>query len=495
MDDTLRPYVDSVLRHKLLVGFAVVLAVAASMWAFSKQGASYTASVSLGPSRSTLLASSVWGQEPSKMSAITLVRLSSDIPFAERVVRQAQDPMPPAELLGRLTVQTGTNADVVEMQVTAGSSKQALGLAQAVADELIRSELAARLELANEQRTTLEVAVQRRRVDAVRLEALRQAQRGGMLTPEAQIDLERVLSTYGDYATRLDDLALSTSATSTIEVWQAPSIIKADVPNRAAFALVGLVVGVVVGGIGAFGIDTTKRRIDTASELSRLLRVPVLGEIPQAGKLSGGRERSREAWRLLRVRLVQALAEGDHQAVLLVPIAASKDAPLLARGLATSMARSGRSVAVVCADPTDGYSLQAAFGYGPYERGLADVVHGSARANDVLKATDVPGLWLVPTGDMSSGSTELVGTVAMRGLVTELGQRVEIVLVVTDSFDASADPVVALEVANRVVLLGDLGGTSRVAVRRCAALLAQTRADVLGLIAFESPVEGTGGDV
>jgi hypothetical protein len=54
---------------------------------------------------------------------------------------------------------------------------------------------------------------------------------------------------------------------------------------------------------------------------------------------------------------------------------------------------------------------------------------------------------------------------------------------------------VALEVANRVVLLGELGGTSRVAVRRCAALLAQTRADVLGLIAFESPVEGTGGDV
>jgi uncharacterized protein involved in exopolysaccharide biosynthesis len=109
MDDTLRPYLDSVRRHKFVVVLAVALALIASGVAYSRQKATYTAAVTLGPSISVLSAGGGTGNSM-RVYSITMSRLMGDTSFAKRVIERAGDKMAAGELLGSMQVQASAPA-------------------------------------------------------------------------------------------------------------------------------------------------------------------------------------------------------------------------------------------------------------------------------------------------------------------------------------------------------------------------------------------------
>jgi len=117
----------------------------------------------------------------------------------------------------------------------------------------------------------------------------------------------------------------------------------------------------------------------------------------------------------------------------------------------------------------------------PGAPGLAEVLVGTARLSQVLVEGEVPGLELLPAGDMPGNPSELLGGRNMSDLLHHLAAD-RIVIIDAPPVCRFTDAVVLAEYAGGVLLVARAGRTSAEELREAALAVGQGGGHMLGVV-------------
>ncbi len=235
----------------------------------------------------------------------------------------------------------------------------------------------------------------------------------------------------------------------------------------AAMASFGLAIG------GVILRDRLDQRIHSPEQITNRLGLPVLGIVPRLDN-QRSRESTRaavaiESFRAIRTQI--AHAGPDVGQVVLITSAAPRDGKsMVSANLAISYASSGKRTLLLDADTRRGRAEQM-FGLAA-SPGLSDFLLDRASLEDVEHETEVENLTLLPRGDHSGFSAELLDSECMVDLVRQLRERYDAVVVDAPPLAAGADTLFLGEHSDKVVMVFRAGETDQ--------KMARTKLDMIG---------------
>jgi capsular exopolysaccharide synthesis family protein len=144
------------------------------------------------------------------------------------------------------------------------------------------------------------------------------------------------------------------------------------------------------------------------------------------------------------------------------------------------MAQSGGKVVLVDTDMRRP-RMHKALGV-PNDQGVSSVLVGDATLDEVIKSTEVPGLFIVPSGPIPPNPAELFHTQAFRDFVTAISARFDRVIFDSPPVNAVADPAVLATQVDGAFLVIRASATNRAMARRAVRVLSDVKARLFGAV-------------
>jgi polysaccharide biosynthesis transport protein len=302
-----------------------------------------------------------------------------------------------------------------------------------------------------------------------------------------------------------------------VEVLDYAAVPLEPVGSRRSLKLaLGLVLGVMLGGGGAFLLENLNTSIRRREDLEETLQLPSLAMIPQIrpGKKRGAktalpagaggnggngkgaavvangaeapalvtisdvRSSGSEAFRSLRTNLLFSDSARGLKTLLVTSTGPSEGKTTTAANLAVTYAQQGMRVLVIDCDLRKP-RLHAAFGTGR-EPGLTQLVLGYATAEEVVRETPVENLFIIPAGTIPPNPTELLGGARMRETLAAVAEGYNMVILDTSPTSAGADAAILGAACDGVLMVIRAGKTDRDAARHALGQLGTVGARVLG---------------
>jgi Mrp family chromosome partitioning ATPase len=252
-------------------------------------------------------------------------------------------------------------------------------------------------------------------------------------------------------------------------------------PQKLLIVPSWLILGLLLGLIGAFIWDRRDTRLHSAQDVERL-GLPVLLTLPRMGRqisLPAPRSQTGRAFTELAHTLTASLGEGSH-VVLVTGATPGPAASYVAANLAATLARTHSEAVLVCADLRDSIAPDL-FGLTSDGQGLAEVVAGRATVGEVARGpASVPGLWVIPPGaDPSLAEYHLQHDTA-KALTSQLRRDARYVIIEAQSTADGADTFALADFADTALLTIETNQTRRAQVKDATRRLNQMRVPVLG---------------
>lgn len=291
----------------------------------------------------------------------------------------------------------------------------------------------------------------------------------------------------------------------------------------------GLVMGLGLGGAGAFILEHRNPSIRRRDEVETLFHLPLLGVIPRAsseldesgwkllpangaedGEGEGDGEvdlevdvesgpspvlarhpsLASEAYRMLRTNLLFGDWARDVKSLVVTSTTPREGKTLTSIHLAASIAEEGRRVLLVDGDLWRG-RIHEVVGV-PESPGLAEMLaveaapdaQGTRRALQwaAIRSTGVPRLSLLPRGRSHPNPSALTRTAEFRKVLQRVGHDFDLIIIDAPPVLATASGPALATVADGVMLVIRAGRTDREAVREALRELATVGAHVVGAV-------------
>lgn len=185
---------------------------------------------------------------------------------------------------------------------------------------------------------------------------------------------------------------------------------------------------------------------ETEEKISRLSGVQILAE-------SHPEDDAVESLRSLRTTLHFALLDSRLNSLLITGPSPGLGKSFVTKNLATVLAQAGKRVVIVDADLRRGH-INKEFGL-PREVGISEYVAGGEGLDEIVKATSIPNLWIVTTGQIPPNPSELLMHDRFEALIMQLSERFDSVIV-------DAPPVLAVSDA---AIIGRFVGATLMVLR------------------------------
>jgi polysaccharide biosynthesis transport protein len=502
---TARDYFRVLARRKWVVLLAVALLPLTAILVSARQDALYEAKaeVLLNPQNlagSTLTGTTSGGifQDPERI-ANTQADLASGPALAERVVAAAGvTDLDADELLASSSVSAKPNADLLEFTVENRDSDLAVRLANDYAEqftlyrqEIDTTDIAAALIQVRER---LDVLERRGRTTGQRYQALIQEE-DRLVTAEA-------LATSGTRVAR--------------EARDAEQIQPRTVRN----AVLGIILGVGLGLILAFVLDSFDTRVRTAEEIGERLRLPLLGRIPRPPRwlrrgdelvmLAEPNSVEAESFRMLRTNLDFVSIDRNAQVLMITSGVEQEGKSTTAANLAVALARAGKRTVLVDVDLRHPFIRR--FFRLDGRAGLTDVVIGRAQLDDVIEevliepdpedalstvamngAQSEGSLEVIPSGPIPPNAGEFVGSRALAATLEQLRARADIVLLDAPPVLRVGDAMALTPVVDGVLVVVRFRAAHRSLLNELSRALDASPAPKLGFVLTDTDLgEGYG---
>ncbi|MDB4948735.1 MAG: capsular exopolysaccharide family [Gemmatimonadetes bacterium] len=280
------------------------------------------------------------------------------------------------------------------------------------------------------------------------------------------------------------------------------------VPAHQAFRIsLGLLLGLVLGGGGAFVLEHMNNAVVRREDVQTLLQIPSLTVVPpiaQGGAraaLSSGLENGNgksggasaslvtisrflspqaEAYRTLRTNLLFSQLRQNLQTLLVTSAGPGEGKTTTASNLAVTYAQQGVRVLLIDCDLRR--PRQHELFNTPREPGLTQLVLGRAEPEAVIHPTPVEGLFLLPAGALPPNPAELLGSERMSRTLAMLKERFDVVIVDSPPVLLAADASIIAAQTDGVLLVLRAGKTERPAARQAVSQLSTVGANVLGAV-------------
>jgi capsular exopolysaccharide synthesis family protein len=259
-------------------------------------------------------------------------------------------------------------------------------------------------------------------------------------------------------------------------------------PQRSRIFGLALVLGVVLGIIGASVWEWADDRLRTAADVTRRIGLPVLGEVPhlvEKAELGGAAEPSlttkmSEACQTVRTALDWAAQNGGLQTVLVSSPGHGDGKSTLASSLALVLARAGKRTLVIDADMRSPGQHQI-FGV-EASPGLEGLLAREIPFAAAIRPTLIDGLDVLPSGSPPTNPTELLSNERFQHLLELLKLEYEFVLIDAPAVLEFADAAVVGSRTDGALLVVRAAHSTGGGVAQACAALERVGAGVVGTV-------------
>lgn len=293
-------------------------------------------------------------------------------------------------------------------------------------------------------------------------------------------------------------------------------------PKKRRNLMLGAIAGLLLGVIGAFGLERFRDRITDASDIERISDgVPLLASIPrfQNGRASFGRRKQipvtagagdadggrrvlvvetdplspvSESYRTLRTNILFSRVDDPVRTIVVTSPGPSEGKSTIVANLAVAMAQAGNKTVVVDSDlrrPTVSAMLGGHRGVG-----LTDVLSGKLALEQALTPTKVEELFLLGTGPLPPNPSEMLGSRKMRQVIEELSKRFEFVLFDSPPIVPISDAAALGASADGVILVVRSGATMTGGLYKALSLMKAVHTRIIGVVLNDLNVSQRLGD-
>jgi capsular exopolysaccharide synthesis family protein len=268
---------------------------------------------------------------------------------------------------------------------------------------------------------------------------------------------------------------------------------KMSFPKLSHFLIGGLVFGLLLAFGLAYLVEVTNTRVNTPRDVTGVMRLPLLGFIPEHADdplLNGNPMMSvrlspasmtAESFRQIRGRLAASASDRPIQTLLVASFSPGGGASTVASNLANSIAISEMKVLLVDANfyrPT----LQSVYPFVP-EVGLADVLAGRIRLDQAIaQCPDVPALHILSCGSRSKLPTELTDHRAFPDVLAQMKTQFDMIIFDGAPLTFVADSINLASRVDGVIAVLRAGMITRGTVGRIREQLRQVHANFVGIV-------------
>ena len=209
-------------------------------------------------------------------------------------------------------------------------------------------------------------------------------------------------------------------------------------PNRRWNLLLGLVAGLGLGVVFAIVIDHLDNTIKTESDVQAIGGLPVIGHVPlmatprpldAAGQSPAVQQidlashldpksQLAESFKNLRTSILLSSADCPPRTIVVSSCEPQEGKSTISINLAIVLTQLGRRVLLVDADLRRP-RVHRALGR-PNTHGLSTYLSGNTDLDDIIGATDIPDLHMVPSGPIPPNPSELLGSQRMADLLSQI---------------------------------------------------------------------------
>jgi polysaccharide biosynthesis transport protein len=266
-------------------------------------------------------------------------------------------------------------------------------------------------------------------------------------------------------------------------------------PNSRRDLFMAIIAGLTVALGLVFGIEAVDDSVKTPEDVTRRLRIPLLGIVPA---VRGGRaplltdatpQPFGEAFRALRTSLVFTSGGESTRTIVVTSSQPLEGKTTTACNLAVALSLGGSRVLLIDADlrrPSLYETLQRSAGgsrraIARDDPGLSHLLVGLAELGDVIQESPQPNLFIIPAGRTPPNPSELLASERMRELLKEKElETFDWVILDTPPVLPVTDAVVLAQVVSGVVFVVGAELTRRVQVERALETLRATKARLIG---------------
>jgi capsular exopolysaccharide synthesis family protein len=261
-------------------------------------------------------------------------------------------------------------------------------------------------------------------------------------------------------------------------------------PRKMLIALVGAVLGLLVGLRLAFLLDRADARVRSPEDIEvhaglRSLNVsPHLdtqAETARAAMCSTEpKSTSAEAFRSLRTEVLQSADGRSSEAILVTSAVQGEGKTFVATNLAAALAQLGRKVLLVDADMRRS-KIHKDFGLDG-KLGLSSLLADGSPPNGAAVETGVPNLTVLVAGDTPQNPAELLSSPAFADLLEWAKREFTYTVIDSPPLLAVTDARLLARLTDRVLLVARAGVTQGGALARAQRILRDSGTQVVGAV-------------
>ena len=269
-------------------------------------------------------------------------------------------------------------------------------------------------------------------------------------------------------------------------------------PSPKHDLLIGFGIGLVLALLAVLLLEQMDSAVRTAADVRRLVDGPVVAVLPQMtraerNQFAGGSKPPHliETYNAARVNLSLAMRQrtgvslDDHQAILVTSALPGEGKSLTASELAHSFARAGRRVVLVNADMRRPSALMQAGKTSP--PGLAEVLSGALRVDDVLVPTETANLSMLHGGNAAKNPIDLISQPHMAETMQALRAAADVVIVDSPPAAVVADALLLAPHMDCVLYVVGVGIVDSENMRNTAGALAAAAPKMLAYFVNRVP--------
>lgn len=256
-------------------------------------------------------------------------------------------------------------------------------------------------------------------------------------------------------------------------------------PNVPFNLAVGLVAGLLAGIALALLLEHLRESVITPSDFERKLSVPLLGSVPLMSNRDGLGEPEKqtevvEAYFSVLTSIQFSTSRGTPAIIFVTSSRPSEGKSTTSWMIAQSLATVGGSVLLIDADLRKP-SIHRFLGI-PLGRGFSEILTNQAELDDVVQATDQPGLSAMLAGRVPPNPAELLGTNAVPRLLKLASEKFDHVVIDGPPVLALADAPLLAKSADGTVFVVESGSTRSSQARQAIERLRMVRAHLIGAV-------------
>ncbi len=430
--------------------------------------------------------------------ATTYVELIGLYPVMEETVRRLDLPMSSAQLKGRITIDTPSEAQIIAINVVDTDPERAALIANTIGDvftDINRERESARfaesIQNYDEQTEALQAEITAIETQIISLAepetAEGQAQLLQLETGRREAQLRYTEAFNSLEALRVEEARISNNL---IPVEPARPPTSAIGPRTMTNTLLGVAVGAILAIGVAFVVEFMDDTVRSPDQVQELVGISTLGAVSHIkGKnaasllvtFNAPRTPVSEAFRLIRTNLSFAAIDADLRTLTVSSSGPGEGKSTVSANMAVVMAQTGKRVIIVDADlrrPTQ-HKLFAL----PNNQGLTTALLN----NDVpfarqLQQTKVPNLWVLTSGPIPPNPAELLNSQRMSLLIEALQEEADLVVFDTPPCLTVADAIILAPQTTGCALVIDAGKTRQQALVQAVERLQNSGAQILGAV-------------